>query len=66
MSLLEGAFCCLRLSHFSSRYCENVERHERKRERKRERGSLTSVVDSGDGVSVQHPVEEGVRVFREL
>lgn len=52
----------MRLSHFSSRYCENVERHERKRER----GSLTSVVDSGDGVSVQHPVEEGVRVFREL
>lgn len=27
---------------------------------------LTSVVDSGDGVSVEHAVEEGVGVFREL
>ena len=27
---------------------------------------LTSVVDSGDGVSIEHAVEEGVGVFREL
>lgn len=32
----------------------------------RERVSLTSVVDSGDGVSVEHTVEEGIGVFREL
>ncbi len=31
-----------------------------------ERESLTSVVDSGDGVSIEHAVEEGVGVFREL
>lgn len=28
--------------------------------------SLTSVVDSGDGISIEHAVEEGVGVFREL
>ncbi len=27
---------------------------------------LTSVVDSRDGVSIEHSVEEGVGVFREL
>ena len=27
---------------------------------------LTSVVDSGDGVSIEHAVEEGVGVLREL
>lgn len=38
---------------------------EREVEREREL-SLTSVVDSGDGVSIEHAVEEGVGVFREL
>lgn len=27
---------------------------------------LTFVVDSGDGVSIEHAVEEGIGVFREL
>lgn len=35
-------------------------------ERERALFSLTSVGDSGDGISIEHSVEEGVGVFREL
>lgn len=35
-------------------------------EKERESVCLTSVVDSGDGVSIEHAVEEGIGVFREL